>query len=577
MRYVQLKHSSRRASVPWNASGLKKTLTGFAARYRHLLQTFNQDEVAERFEFWFVTNRPISPAFLDAVSGAAQDTQSQRPEEHENLKQCTELDGSELSLFCRLLHIKPREDDYWDQRNILFQEVSGYLPDYEVDAPTQLKELVTRKALSEFEHNPVITKMDVLRALKTDEDRLFPARCLIETIEPAVPREQEACLVRAIVEADERPVIIHALGGVGKSVFSKRIEGLLPEGSELILYDCFGKGQYRSATGYRHRHQEALVQIANELAGRCLCHLLIPTVHADMADYLRVFVCRLRQAITLIRHAHPQAVLCIVVDAADNAQMAAKEVGQSRSFVRDLLRETLPGGVRLVVLCRSHRQDVLDPPPHALRLELKPFTRAETAAHLRHTFPDASEHDVGEFHRLSSQNPRVQAIELSRKLSLGETLRRLGPNPTTVEGSIGSVLQDSIAAVRDCVGAIEAEAIDNVCVALAVLRPFVPLSVLSRISGASEDSIRSLILDLGRPLHLSADAVQFLDEPVETWFRERFKPCQQELTKVHSQAVPTRRRECVRRVDLAATDAGGWAIFGVGGVGAHVDRTAGDK
>ena len=91
------------------------------------------------------------------------------------------------------------------------------------------------------------------------------------TIDKAVPREQESDLVRAIVEADEQPIIIHAVSGVGKSVFSTRLAGLLPEGSVSILYDCFGKGQYRSATGYRHRHQEALVQIANELASRRLC------------------------------------------------------------------------------------------------------------------------------------------------------------------------------------------------------------------------------------------------------------------------------------------------------------------
>ena len=538
VRYMQLKHSSRRASAPWTASGLKKTLTGFAARYRSLLQTFNQDDVADRFEFWFVTNRPISPAFLEAVSGAVQDEVSQCPEDHEKLKQCTGLDGPEMSSFCKLLHCEPGEESYMDQRNILSREVSVYLPDYDFDAPTQLKELVTGKALSESEDNPVITKMDVLRVLKTDEGRLFPARCLIDAIDKAVPREQESDLVRAIVEADEQPIIIYAVSGTGKSVFSTRLAGLLPAGSVSILYDCFGKGQYRSPTGYRHRHQEALVQIANELASRRLCDLLIPTVNADAAAYVRAFVHRLRQTMTCIRDAESQAVLCIVVDAADNAQMAAEEIGQSRSFVRDLLRETLPSGVRLVVLCRSHRQDILDPPPHALRLELKPFTRAETAAHLRHTFPDASENDVAEFHRLSSHNPRVQALELSRKLPLGETLRRLGPNPTTVETSIESVLRERIAKVQDSAGAKEKQAMDGVCAALAVLRPLVPIAILSRISGASEDSIRSLVLDLGRPLHLTDDAVQFLDEPVETWFRETFKPSREALVAFVLRLMP---------------------------------------
>ena len=218
VRYMQLKHSSRHAARSWTASGLKKTLVGFSARYRELVRLLGEHDVADRFEFWFVTNRPISAAFLDAVSRVAQDTGSRRPADHEKLVRCTGLHGSELSSFCRLLRFEPRQDDYWEQRNILFREVSDYLPDYDADAPTQLKEIVTRKALSESASDPRITKMDVMRALKTDEGRLFPARSLIETIEKPVPREQEAELVRMIVEAEKRPVLVHAMSGVGKSV-----------------------------------------------------------------------------------------------------------------------------------------------------------------------------------------------------------------------------------------------------------------------------------------------------------------------------------------------------------------------
>ena len=466
VRYIQLKHSSRHAAEHWTASGLKKTLVRFSERYQDLLQTLtDDDDVACRFEFWFVTNRPISPVFLRAVSDAAQETVPRNAAELKKLERTTGLEGSRLTQFCRLLRFEGRQDDYWDQRNILFQDVTGYLPDYDVDGPVQLKELVTRKALSESEHSPVITKLDVLRALKTDEGRLYPAPCLITVIDNAVPRAQEAGLVRSIVEAEDRPVVIHAVSGVGKSVFSTRVAEKLPPGSVSILYDCFGNGQYRSATGSRHRHQEALVQIANELAARGLCHPLIPTVHADPPAYLGAFAHRIQQAATVIRLADPQAVLCVVIDAADNAQMAADERGESPSFVRDLLRESLPGGVRIVGLCRSHRQSILDPPPHAVRLKLEPFVEAETAEHLRQTDPEASDHDVAEFHRLSSQNPRVQAHALSANVPLGETLRRLGPNATTVEESIGSMLGGAIARLRYSVGPIEQENIDTMCAA----------------------------------------------------------------------------------------------------------------
>ncbi|MEJ0043292.1 MAG: hypothetical protein WDM81_14215 [Rhizomicrobium sp.] len=74
------------------------------------------------------------------------------------------------------------------------------------------------------------------------------------------------------------------------------------------------------------------------------------------------------------------ALLCIVVDAGDNAEIAAAEICEPRSFVRDLLRMPLSDGIRLVALCRTHRQSLLQPPPAALRIELEPFSIAETAA-----------------------------------------------------------------------------------------------------------------------------------------------------------------------------------------------------
>ena len=183
-------------------------------------------------------------------------------------------------------------------------------------------------------------------------------------------------------------------------------------------------------------------------------------------------------------------------------------------------------------------RDDLDPPTQALRLELKPFSRNETAAYLRQYIPGASEHDVDEFHRLSSQNPRVQALALSAGQPLAETLRQLGPNPTSVESVIGSLLNHAIAKLRDSTSPIERERIDKVCAALAALRPLIPIPVLSQVSGVPEEAIRSFALDLGRPLLLSGNSVQFLDEPVETWFREQFKPSPDEMVGFIRQLTP---------------------------------------
>ncbi|MDP2602700.1 MAG: AVAST type 3 anti-phage nuclease/ATPase Avs3a [Deltaproteobacteria bacterium] len=524
IRYIQLKHSTLRADEAWTPSGLEKTLTGFAARYEQLQQLFGAEDLNGKLEFWFVSNRPVNSDFLEAVQDAAEGISARHADDLKKLERFTSLSGTALAAFCKLLRLEGGQEGLWDQRNILAQDVSYYLADADVDAPVQLKELVTKKGLSASAENPRITRMDVLRALKTDESRLFPAPCLIKDVDNVVPREQEPELLQALVQASGIPVIVHAAAGLGKSVFATRIKMGLPAGSSSVLYDCFGNGQYRSASAYRHRHKDALVQIANELAAKGLCHPLIPTPHAEPSAYVRAFLYRLKQSITSLRTKNAQAVLCIVVDAADNAQTAAEEVGDARSFVRDLIREQLPEGVRLVALCRTHRQEYLDPPPDALRLELRPFSRAETASYLRQVFTNATDQDVDEFHRLSSQNPGAQALALARKVSLSEILRALGPNPTTVEDTIGNLLNDSVARLRDGVGAIETAQIDRICAGLAALRPLIPLSVLASMSGVDEAAIRSFAFDLGRPLLVTGDTIQFFDEPAETWFRDRFKP-----------------------------------------------------
>lgn len=537
VRYMQLKHSTLHASDPWTASGLEKTIKGFAKRYQELKNKYSLAHLAKKLEFWFVTNRPISAAVLDAFTDAAGEKTPRHPAELKKLQKFTGLAGSELAAFCKLFRFEDSQDGYWDQRNILFQEVSGYLPDGDVDAPTQLKELVTRRALSEGEQNPTITKIDVLRALKADEGLLFPAECLIEDNVDVVPREQESEIIGQIVDG-QGPIVIHAPGGVGKSVFASQIGKSLPIGSTCILYDSFGNGQYRNATGYRHRHKDALVQIANELAAASLCHPLIPTIHADAAAYVGAFTYRLEQAVKVLRSSNPKAYLCIVVDAADNAQMAAEEIGESRSFVKDLIRIEIPEGVRLVFLCRSHRQDYLDPPINTIRIELHPFSRDETTVLLREIFPEANGHDVDEFHRLSSQNPRVQALALSRKLTLQDTLRLLGPNPTSVEDTISALLDSAIANLKDASGKIERQRVEKICAGLAALRPLIPIRILSAMSGVEHEAIKSFAFDIGRPLLVAGETIQFLDEPTETWFREKFKPSEKRTAEFIASLKP---------------------------------------
>lgn len=521
--YTQLKHSTVHAADPWTGSGLKGTLEGFAKRYRDLVAELSADDVAARFRFRFTTNRPIQVDVLESLADLAIGGAPRHPTIHTLLLGYVGGDAAEASRFLALFSAEGGEDDLWAQRNLLTQDVRAYLPDSDFDAPVQLKEMVTRKATTEFAANPSIRRNDVLRALGATEDDLTPAPNMIAEPDNELAREQEAAILGQLLAATS-PLVIHAEGGVGKSVLAARLSRAMPDGSVAVLYDCYGNGLYRMSLNARHRPRDALVQIANELAAQGLCHPLIPSNGSDAKAYMRAFVYRLSQAATVLRARTPDASLCLIIDAADNAQMAAEDLSEPRSFVQELIRAPLPAGVRLAFTCRTHRQVKLAPPPEAVAVELKPFSRSETAAHLRGVYPLATEAEVAEFAVLSSNNPRVQATAMSRALPLPDMLKELGPTPTTVERVLGDLLDRAIGKLKDEHGSVEAARIDRVCEALAVLRPLVPIAVVARLAEMSESEVRSFALDLGRPLFVKGGSLHFLDEPAETWFRERFKP-----------------------------------------------------
>ncbi|WCM24690.1 NACHT domain-containing protein [Paraburkholderia bryophila] len=522
VHYVQLKHSTQHAQKPWTASGLKTTLRGFAKRFSGLLQQMPAAAVREKFQFKFTTNRPIERKVQEALDDLTSTAAPRHPSVQDALVRYTGLVETHATEFFRIFSTDAGEPSLWAQRNLLTEDVSIYLAGTDVDSPVQLKELITRKATSEFAADPTIRRHDVLRALKVTEIDLLPAPCLIVAPADMMSREQEA-EVRESLLAAKHPIVLHADGGVGKSVLASRLAASMPGGSVAVLYDCFGDGLYRNALNFRHRHRDALVQIANELATQGLCHPLIPSAHSDAKNFMRAFVGRLKQAIGLLRAQDPQASLCLIIDAADNADMAAEEQGET-AFVRDLIRTAFPDGVKLVFTCRTHRRERLSAPTDAHQIELRPFTQAETTELLLRTYPEATDEESAEFAFLSSGNPRVQALALSRKLPIEHMLKELGPTPSSIERAIGELLQRAIDKLKDQGGNAEATQIDLICQGLAVLRPLVPISILAQISGIPESAIRSFAFDLGRPLLVKGNSLHFLDEPAETWFRERFKP-----------------------------------------------------
>ncbi len=520
VRYLQLKHSTRDTHKPWTLSGVKRTLGNFGKRYGSLVDRFGAKDVARRFTFEFLSNRPIAASLSRALKLLEEGSTDPAAA---GLAKAIGLTGARKTGFAGLLTLTGNVSDYLGQRNLLEREAFAYLPERDRDAPLRLKEMVTRRATSEYEGRPEITRLHVLEALNASERDLFPAPNLIDTPSSTVDREQMRGIVGAISSA-KAPVILRADGGVGKSVLTTRLGALFPVGSETFVYDSFGNGGYRSATEYRHRPRDGLVQLANEMAARQLSDPLVPSATADVGSYLRAFKARLEQASAVLAARDQHALLTLVIDAADNAEMAAAEAHDGHSFAFLLLREKLPHNVRLLLTARPHRVSLLEPPAEVFEIDLASFTAAETTALLRAAYPQASKHDASEFHRLTSQNPRVQAAALAAADTLTGVLQRLGSAPLTVDGTIARLLEAAIARLRFDAGAVEREHIDRVFTALATLRPFVPLRIVAATADVSVALVRSIANDLAHPLLIREDAVQFRDEPTETWFRDHFRP-----------------------------------------------------
>jgi len=516
VKYYQLKHTTVRKDIPFSLSDLQGTLEGFSERYSQHRKNKNRLNPS----FVIVTNRPISSSFKKNIQLLANKEQVNNRFK-KALEKYTKLTGHRLTHFCSLLQFDDSEGDYNIQKNELRTEISqlitGAVDNAQLESAVSL---VSEKVLPHS--NGLICKEDILKRFKISSEKdLFPAPPIWEKAENIIELEQHRNLKQNVLSSIN-PVIIHAPGGVGKSVFCRQLINSLPSDSVGIAYDCFGAGRYRNRSESRHRHRDALVQIVNELAVKGLCDpLLVQDTSLD-SDIMKKFLLRIECSVKALRMVQDSASLFILIDAADNAEMAAQEFSHP-CFANELLREHIPDGCKLVLLCRTERIHLLKPTSSISQFDLKPFTKDESHLNLKSRFPKANEKDGLEFHRLTSGNPRVQANALDIKVStISELLQHLGPSEMTVENQIELQLNTAVSRLKDSLSNTFQEQVNAICLGLASLPPHIPIKILAKASGVTIAEIKSFVSDIGRSLWLSDESVQFRDEPTETWFRKTY-------------------------------------------------------
>lgn len=379
----------------------------------------------------------------------------------------------------------------------------------------QLSQFVRKKMLPESK-GEVITRESVLLQFGFSDSRaLFPCPAEIRRVVSPVSRSAALAVLEGM-RTGEQFICLHGIAGCGKTTVLQEIDAKLPDGSAMIVFDCYGAGRYLDSDAFRHRPMDAFLQLSNDLASRLRIPLLL--TRSNDVDYPRAFRDRLTSAAELVASANKDAMLVICVDAADNSVTAASSLAPpERSFALDFVNlGSLPENVRLVVTARTGRLDELRLPPRFKLFELKGFTLTETGLNVGRIWHGVSESWIEDFYTLSNGNPRVQsyAIDFGSK-DLDATLNFLRPHGKVLDQIFESRLAETLLKSGG------SQEIDGFCAALVELPRPIPLGDLAEITGLSGPQIRDICADLAPAIRTTDTSIGFADEDFEHFVRAR--------------------------------------------------------
>ena len=522
----QFKHSTLHPDEDLTLGQVCKVFSKFA-KLDDALRTLHPRAT---IRFSIVTNKPIAPEAIHAVRDLATGQAPAEGSPATKLIDAATLTAAAAASLCSRLDLRGNEPRITALRRGLDREVGVLTADVDLRVSASLIDLVAARASTESD-GPIL-RADVLTAFGCREDELAPAPCLLDDA-PFITRDSYRDLADRIL-GTPGSMIVTAEGGVGKSTFARALVDLLSDRADVIIYDCFGNGNYRNPAHPRHRHRDGLVQLATEIAGLGLCFPIVPAGNLAPEEFTKAFIRRLDQASEMLIQSGDRR-LVIVVDAADNAVIAAEDNADSRSFVRDLLRleADIPPNVRIVLTCRPERLDRLEAPAGTVSFELPAFTPEETAKVVSSSHPSATDLDAREVHDRTAGNPRVVSTVLFETATIHDVLGRL-TGLTSTTSALDALMQEQVMNAFKNAGRARVE-LERAAQLLTLLRPSVPLDVLAALAGAHAASVRSFISDLGRGLILDGQSVQFLDEPTETYFRTRHRATQEVAARAVSQ------------------------------------------
>lgn len=519
----QLKYSSANPQKSWTVSRLTSStnkrgdnsvIARLAKVFRGLSRKRPDLLASGALKLRLISNQRIHPAVTKALTKVSKRKRSeQEKKERAALISASGLTPSDFDKFAGALDLSQcgNRSRFATEEKVLLT-ISSWTEDDARASVDHLMRFVRRMMMPESK-GEVITRQSILAQLNfSDPGALFPCPSSIRTAPNLVKREEAQVIVDKLLSGKQR-ICYHGVAGCGKTTLLQDISSRLPQGSVLVIYDCYGSGRYLDSDAYRHRPQDAFLQLSNELAQRLRTPLLV--TRSPSTDYPRVFKKRLILASEIVSAHSSEAMLVVVADAADNSITAA-EIQSERSFIDDLLLlGDLPSNVRVVITSRSGRLETLKlPPTFGSPIEIKGFSPSETAKYVRSIWGNAPDNWIDDFHNLSDGNPRVQSYSLAfGKNDPDRALDYLRPSGKTLD----HIFEEQLKQARNKVG--DRLDVKTFCSALIALPRPVPINVLSVIAKMSSAQISDLCADLAPGVKLKEGLISFADEDFEHFMR----------------------------------------------------------
>lgn len=522
----QMKYSSAAPTGTWTVarvvqstakSGNNSVIRKLATAWNQLCERYPDLSARNAVTVRLVSNQAASPELLAAL-GALADAKAAK-EDADQAERLRVASGLSKDLFKKFIAAFDVSNLGLESRLSVETAVINTIASWTDDNARQSIGDLTRfirKKMAPDERGRPITKEDVLTHFGvSDIASIFPCPNRLKRVANSIRREATSEIVRRMI-ARQQLICLHGHGGAGKTTVVQQLADSLPPGSEIVVFDCYGAGTYMNSNGHRHPPHYAFRQIINELSARLrIPYLLVTSAHSD---YPRLFMKQLTRAAGLLQSANPDALLVIVIDAADNSiDAAAANDGATRSFVRDFLTlEPPPSNVRFLVTARTGRLDTLQAPPSFERVPLTGFTLTETREHVRALWPTTPDSWIEDFQKLSNGLPRVQAYAIEAAHGdQDRALQYLRPAGKGLTDIFRGQIEDAIRKQAN------PNLFNRFCAGLISLPRPIPMEALAATVGLSQQHCIDITSDLAPGLTIADDQVSFADEDFETYVREQ--------------------------------------------------------